>query len=148
MDFEIVNAAPEHVADIERLEKLCFSVPWTNEQIRSQLGGDSHVFIAARSTDGTILGYVGLMYVLDEGYVSNVAVDPDCRHMGIADALICEIVSRAKALELSFVTLEVRESNAPARRLYEKHGFENVGLRKNYYDFPKENAILMTLFLK
>ena len=88
------------------------------------------------------------MYVLDEGYVSNVAVDPDCRRMGIADALICEIVSRAKALELSFVTLEVRESNAPARRLYEKHGFENVGLRKNYYDFPKENAILMTLLLK
>ncbi len=148
MDFEIVNAAPEHVADIERLEKLCFSVPWTGEQIRSQLGGDNHVFIAARSPDSAILGYVGLMHVLDEGYISNVAVDPDCRRMGIADALIGEIVSRANALKLSFVTLEVRESNAPARRLYEKHGFENVGLRKNYYDFPKENAILMTLFLK
>lgn len=148
MDFEIKDAEARHVEGVERLEKLCFSVPWTKEQICSQLSDDKHIFIVAQSFDGAVLGYVGLMYVLDEGYISNVAVDLDLRRNGIGDALITEMTDRAKRLDLSFLTLEVRESNAAARRLYEKHGFSDVGLRKNYYAFPKENAILMTLFLK
>ena len=87
-------------------------------------------------------------YVLDEGYISNVAVSPEHRRKGIADRLIRELMTRAGQLELAFVTLEVRESNAPAAELYKKHGFVKVGQRKNYYDLPKEDAILMTKFLK
>ena len=86
---------------------------------------------------GRILGYVGMMYVLDEGYISNVAVAPEHRRLGIADALISKLMERSACLELSFVTLEVRCSNSAAMALYKKHGFIPVGRRKNYYDFPR-----------
>ena len=103
-----------------------------------------HIFLAALNDSGEAVGYVGLMYVLDEGYISNVAVSPEWRRRGIGDMLIEELLRRALAKKLSFVTLEVRESNAPAIALYSKHGYVPVGTRKNYYDLPRENAILMT----
>lgn len=146
-DCKIINVEVKHIAQIEELEKQCFSVPWTAQQLKTQLSGNMHVFIAAVNEE-EVLGYMGMMYVLDEGYISNVAVSPEYRHRGIADALISELISRAQELELSFVTLEVRVSNAPAIALYKKHGFSEVGRRKNYYNFPTEDAILMTTFLK
>ena len=147
MTYSIINAEKRHITELEELEKQCFSMPWTAEMLETQLPDDKHVFIVAEN-DEQLLGYVGMMHILDEGYISNVAVSPKCRRMGIADALINELLRRAEALELAFVTLEVRESNTPARSLYSKHGFSDVGIRKNYYDFPKENAILMTKFMK
>ena len=147
MTYNIINAEKQHIAELEELEKQCFSMPWTAEMLETQLLDDKHVFIVAEN-DEQLLGYVGMMHILDEGYISNVAVSPKCRRMGIADALINELIKRAEALELAFITLEVRESNTPARSLYSKHGFSDVGIRKNYYDFPKENAILMTKFMK
>ena len=146
-DYRIVNAAEELLPQIEQLERLCFSMPWTLEMLHSQLPDERHEFLAAER-DGEVLGYVGMMYVLDEGYISNVAVSPAQRRQGIGDALIAELMERANKLELSFVTLEVRSSNAPAIELYKKHGFVPVGLRKNYYDLPKEDAILMTKILR
>ena len=143
----IQNAEKKHLAQLENLEKLCFSMPWTREQLESQLPDAQHVFLVA--VDGeSVLGYVGMMFVLDEGYISNVAVSPEARCCGIGDALIAELLLRAEEKALSFVTLEVRESNEAAIRLYQKHGFQKVGLRKKYYDLPKEDAILMTKFLK
>ena len=145
MNYEIINASEKHAEQLEALEKACFSMPWTMDFLLSQLPDDRHVFIVAAQGE-KVLGYVGMMYVLDEGYISNVAVAPEVRRQGIADALIAELIRRCRALELSFVTLEVRAGNAPAISLYEKHGFSPVGRRKNYYDFPKEDAILMTKF--
>ncbi|MBS1402396.1 MAG: ribosomal protein S18-alanine N-acetyltransferase [Oscillospiraceae bacterium] len=146
MDYTILDAAARHLPQVERLEQVCFSVPWTEAQLRAQLPDDRHVFLVAER-GGEVLGYVGLMYVLDEGYISNVAVSPDCRRQGIGAALIAELIRRAGQLELAFLTLEARASNAPAIRLYEKMGFQQVGRRKNYYQRPEEDAILMTLFL-
>ena len=148
MGFRIVNASPQHLTELEALEKRCFSLPWTEEMLMGQLPDDNHEFLAAESESGELLGYVGMMTVLDEGYISNVAVAPEQRRQGIADALIAALLERAALRELSFVTLEVREHNEPAIALYEKHGFVPVGLRKNYYEAPVENAILMTKFLK
>lgn len=148
MDFKICDADAAHVPEIEKLEKECFSMPWTAEQIHSQLSDDSHVFLAALDFKGRVLGYIGLMFVLDEGYISNVAVAPDARGNGIAKALISELKQRAKSRELAFLTLEVRESNTAARTLYSVCGFTPVGIRKNYYALPTEAAILMTLYLK
>lgn len=147
MGYEIIDASLAHVEQLEELEKACFSMPWTKDFLISQLPDDRHIFIAAVEGE-KVLGYVGMMYIIDEGYNSNVAVAPEYRRKGIADALILELLNRCVSLELSFVTLEVRESNAPAMALYEKHGFSPVGKRKNYYDFPKEDAILMTRFFK
>ena len=148
MEYRICDAELCHIPQLEALERCCFSIPWTAEQLKSQLKDPQHEFIAAVSGDGHVLGYVGMMYVLDEGYISNVAVDPDYRRQGIADALISCLVERCLMHELSFVTLEVRAGNEPAIALYRKHGFDPVGLRKNYYDRPKEDAVLMTKYLE
>lgn len=148
MHFEIADVTLEHIDEIEELEKLCFSLPWSRQALISQLPDDMHMFIAAIDDDGLVLGYVGMMYVLDEGYISNVAVSPEHRRLGIADSLISDLVEKANKKELSFLTLEVRKSNVPAIELYRKNGFSEVGLRKNYYAKPTEDAILMTRFLK
>lgn len=147
MEFGIVDVGADHIQQIEEIERECFSRPWTAEQLSHQMRDAQHEFIAAVD-GGRVLGYVGLMYVLDEGYISNVAVHPDVRRKGIGDALIDTLAEKAKTLELAFLTLEVRESNAPAIALYAKHGFHPVGKRKNYYDAPKEDAVLMTCYLK
>ena len=147
MAYRILDAQKEHLSQLEALEQQCFSVPWTLKQLESQLPDDQHCFLVALDGD-KVLGYVGLMYVLDEGYISNVAVAPQARRKGIGDALIAQLLLWARENDLTFVTLEVRESNQAAIALYKKHGFQTVGMRKKYYDFPKENAILMTIFLK
>ena len=145
MAVEIQEAARWMLPQLERLEEECFSVPWTPEQLLSEFPDESHLFLTAVEGE-RVLGYVGMMHVLDEGYISNVAVAPAYRRRGLGDRLIGELLERAKALRLAFVTLEVRESNAPAIALYLKHGFSPVGVRRNYYEKPKENAVLMTIF--
>ena len=144
MELQICDASERHVPQIEALERSCFSVPWTAEQIRSQLSDAQHVFLTALDASDRVLGYVGMMTVLDEGYIANVAVAPACRRQGIADSLIARLVEIAQARGLAFMTLEVRSGNAPAIALYSKHGFVPVGLRKNYYTLPREDALLMT----
>ena len=143
----VVDATEAMVPAIAAIEQECFSDPWTQQAIQSQLTGPNHIFLAA--VDGeTIAGYVGLMYVIDEGYIANVAVTAGYRRQHIADLLIAELVRRGQELHLAFLTLEVRASNEPAQALYRKHGFEVVGLRKRYYEKPREDALLMTLYLK
>ena len=148
MSPRICDASRRHLEALEALEQACFSLPWTRDMLLSQLPDENHEFLAAEDESGKLLGYVGMMCVLDEGYISNVAVDPACRRQGIGDLLIRELLARAEKRGLSFATLEVREHNAPAIALYRKHGFSPVGLRKNYYEAPVENAILMTKYLK
>ena len=148
MEYRIIDTTEAQLEQIEAIEQQCFSCPWTLDQLRSQLSDDRHVFLAAVAESGAVLGYVGMMFVLDEGYISNVAVAPARRRQGVADALISALMMRAEELSLAFVTLEVRAGNEPAKALYAKHGFVPVGRRKNYYDLPKEDAILMTRFWK
>lgn len=147
MEFQIVDVELRHLRRIREIEEDCFSMPWTEEQLSAQRKDGQHEFIAAVGEDEVPLGYIGMMYVLDEGYISNVAVDKNYRRRGIADALIAALMGRARALNLAFVTLEVRAGNEAAIRLYEKHGFAPVGKRKNYYEQPREDALLMTRFL-
>lgn len=144
----ILDATLCHIDEIEAIEKSCFSMPWTREQLINYLPDERHELVAALDDAGKLTGYAGLMNVLDEGYISNVAVRADCRRRGTAQALIKALIDRAERKELAFLTLEVRESNLAARSLYKKLGFLDVGVRKNYYSKPTENAILMTLFLK
>ena len=148
MDYKIGDVDLAQLEQIEAMEKECFSMPWTCEQLKSQLRDDRHEFITALDSEGTVLGYVGMMYVEDEGYISNVAVSPASRRRGIGDALVSELIKRCRGLGLAFITLEVRAGNNAAIALYKKHGFSPVGMRKNYYERPREDAILMTYFLK
>ena len=146
MDFAIRDVESAHIPQIEALEQACFSLPWTAEALASQMKDSQHEFIAAVDAEGRVLGYVGMLFVLDEGYISNVAVGPDYRRQGIADALIERLCGLCGEHALAFVSLEVRAGNVPAIALYEKHGFERVGLRKNYYERPKEDALIMTKY--
>ncbi len=145
MTYKLVPMTIEHIPQIAALERACFSRPWSEESLQGELWNDSAVVIVAEGEDGTVLGYAGLQTVLDEGYINNVAVDEKFRRQGVADELIAAFVRFGQA-KLAFLTLEVRASNAPAIGLYAKHGFVEVGRRKNYYDDPKEDALLMTLF--
>lgn len=147
MTVNIRDAEVSDIPRLEALEKQCFSVPWTADMLASQLVGEGHVFLIAECGDAAA-GYMGLQIVLDEGYISNVAAAPGFRRLGVASALIAETIRRARGLGLAFLTLEVRESNFPARRLYAKHGFTDVGKRRSYYENPVEDAILMTKYLK
>jgi len=144
MNYKLVPMTMEQIPQVAALERVCFSHPWSEAALESELWNDAAVIIVAEGEDGTVLGYAGLQTVLDEGYITNVAVDPAYRRQGLADALISAFVRFGQA-KLAFLTLEVRASNAPAIALYAKHGFLEVGRRKNYYDDPTEDAILMTL---
>ena len=146
MNWVISEAREALLPQIQAIEQQSFSVPWTEAMLRMQLSPDSHVFLTAETAEG-VVGYVGMLYVLDEGYISNVAVRPDMRRRGAADALLEALEERARALRLRFLTLEVRAGNAPAIALYEKRGYRLVGRRKNYYEKPAEDALLMTLTL-
>ena len=147
MELQIHDAREELLPQVQRIEQQCFSLPWTEAMLRMQLQPDSHVFLTAE-TEGVVVGYIGMLYVLDEGYISNVAVRPDFRRRGVAEALLRALEARSRALRLSFLTLEVRAGNAAAVALYEKRGYRVVGRRKNYYEKPTEDAILMTLTLE
>lgn len=143
MNYQLVPMDRSHLEGIAELERTCFSHPWSVDMLAEELYNETASFLVAEGENGSVLGYAGLHVVLDEGYIDNVAVDPAYRRQGIADALIDTFV-RFGAAKLAFLTLEVRAGNAPAIALYEKHGFYEVGRRKDYYDDPKEDAILMT----
>ena len=111
------------------------------------LENDLAAFLVALDERGAVAGYAGMQVVLDEGYILNIAVRPDCRRQGVAGRLLQVFLDFARGNRLSFLTLEVRASNYAAIALYGSRGFRGVGRRKNYYEHPKEDAVLMTLNL-
>ena len=131
-----------HVKQVAELEKICFSDPWSENSVASELNNPLSVWLVAEE-NGIVCGYVGSQTVLDETDMMNIAVHPDCRRKGIAAALIAELVRLLKERGSRILRLEVRESNAPAISLYETMGFTQLGLRKNYYRNPKENALIL-----
>lgn len=130
------------VEAVEELEKACFSVPWSKQSFEFERSSPDSAFLVAED-GGVIAGFAVLHRFIDEGELFNIAVAEGYRREGIADALLAELFRRAEAWKLKRVMLEVRKSNAAARALYAKNGFEVMGMRPNYYDFPKEDAILM-----
>ena len=138
----IVPIAPKHIKDIAKLEELCFSEPWSEEGILEAYRLGTRFFVA--ETDNLIAGYIGIKAVIDEGYITNIAVFPKFRRRGVAKALLNKVFEFAEEKELSFVSLEVRPSNTEAVSLYEKTGFKEEGRRKNFYRLPLEDALIMT----
>lgn len=145
MNYDIIPMTAEHLDQVAELEKICFSDPWSRRMLSEHLENECAATLVAVGEDGTVLGYAGLLVVLDEGYITNVAVNPDYRRQGIAGQLLGVFHRFAEGNKLAFLTLEVREGNTAARGLYSKYGYKEVGVRKNYYDHPKEHAIIMTL---
>ena len=128
---------------IAGLEQECFADPWSKDAVLES--AESGVLFLLFEEKGEILGYAGMQIVLDEGYVTNVAVNRNHRKKGIGNALVKGLISAARERELSFVSLELRPSNTAAISLYSKLGFAEVGRRKNFYSHPTEDGLIMTL---
>ena len=140
MIIEKMNSS--HVSQIAQLEKICFSDPWSENSIASELGNKLAFWLVA--TEGEkVAGYIGSQTVMDETDMMNVAVHPDFRRQGIAEALVNGLVEHLKGMGSHCLTLEVRASNAPAIALYEKLGFSEIGRRRNYYRNPREDALIL-----
>ena len=138
----ILRMNESHVKAVAELEKLCFSDPWSENSVASELKNKLALWLVAEE-DGGVAGYIGSQTCGDESDVMNVAVHPDFRRCGIAQALVNALVEELKHIGSRCLTLEVRSSNIPAIALYEKMGFGEVGRRKNYYRNPREDARIL-----
>ena len=145
MNIKIVPMTADHLEELEKLERICFSRPWSLKMLAEELDNECAAFLVAEdAVTGKVVGYAGLLVVADEGYITNVAVFPEYRRQGIAAQIIQVFINFAIGNRLAFLTLEVRPSNTAAIALYQGFGFEEVGRRKNYYDLPKEDALILT----
>ena len=132
----------EHVPQVAALEKLCFADPWSEMSIASELRSIWSYWVVAVA-DEQVVGYIGSQSSCDETDVMNVAVHPDWRRRGIAESLMECLIRELKNRGSHALMLEVRVSNEAANALYEKLGFRQVGLLKNYYRIPKEDALIL-----
>ena len=143
-NIKFQKMSQSHIKAIAKIERQCFSKPWSENAIASELENDSaHFFVAV--LDGEAVGYIGMHCAADECYIANVGVLKKYRNMGVGSALVKYAADTAQRMNMSFISLEVRPSNTAAVRIYERLGFERVGMRKNFYSDPKEDGAIMTL---
>ena len=138
----LTQMTADHVPQIAQLEKMCFSDPWSENSIASELNNALSLWYVALEGD-RVAGYIGSQTVMGESDIMNVAVHPDYRRAGIAQALILELMEGLRLRRSRCMLLEVRDSNEPARALYEKLGFREIGRRRNYYRNPREDALIL-----
>lgn len=140
--IQFTQMKAEHVPQVAQLEKLCFADPWSERSIATELTTPWSFWVVAVD-DGLVVGYVGSQSSYEQADIMNVAVHPDWRGRGIAESLITYLIKELRSQSCMALMLEVRASNAPALALYKKLGFHQVGLRKNYYRNPKEDALIL-----
>ena len=128
---------------ITAMEAQNFSVPWKRQDFAGYLDDPQALFLTASDVGGRIAGYIGCLFAADEGDITNVSVSGACRRRGIGSLLVRALLDEARKRGAVRIVLEVRQSNAAAIRLYEKYGFEQIGVRRGYYDHPREDALLM-----
>lgn len=142
LPYKVLSAVESDAKNIEELEKECFSLPWSIDGIIQSMRHNT-VFFKAVSGEKTV-GYISVTAVAGEGYINNIAVSCNYRGKGIGSMLLDRAITFSRSKKLEFLSLEVRKSNSPAISLYKKAGFNEEGIRKNFYDNPKEDAIIMT----
>ncbi len=142
MEVSLLDFTEDLAEDVAKIEAACFSSPWSKEAILDSYNNSTYFAVAV--TDRQVVGYCGVQVVLDEGYITNIAVLEPFRNLGIGKKLVNRLIEYANQNNLSFITLEVRESNERAIGLYKSFGFKIQGKRRNFYTSPQEDAILMT----
>ena len=143
-EIKLIDLADEHVASVAELERLCFSNPISESNIKSiLLGGVGKGFVCLDSQSNTAVAYGGVMVVADEAQILNIATHPSFRGRGLARRVVERITEHCQGAGVSFITLEVRESNEIAISLYKSCGFYEVGRIKQYYKHPNEDALIL-----
>lgn len=140
--MRIVKMQPEHVAAVVEMERQCFSDPWSEKSVASELDNPLSLWLIAEA-DGVVAGYVGSQTVLDSADMMNLAVSQDFRRQGIGEQLVNSLTEALAEKGVKTLLLEVRISNEPAKQLYQKLGFEIVGKRPRYYEKPREDALIL-----
>lgn len=132
-------------ADLEQvveIENASFSKPWSYKSFKDALDMQNYIYVVGVVND-EVLGYGGAYCVLDEANITNVAVKKRVRNRGIGYGVLVHLIEEVKKAGMTAITLEVRESNNAAIKLYEQLGFESHGIRRDFYDMPNENAVIM-----
>ena len=147
--FFIRRMKESDLAAVRGIETLSFSNPWSDNTFRGEIQNTSVSFplVVVRRPGDTVVGYIIYWQIRDDVQINNIAVHPDCRGLGLGEALMRHAIARTREAGAAFMTLEVRPSNTPALTLYKKLGFEVMGVRKNYYTKPDEDAYVMALVL-
>lgn len=140
LTIELMNK--NNIEAVREISSLSFSVPWTLESIEKELENNLAKYILLKSVDKYI-GFVGVWIIFDEGHITNIAIHPEYRGFGYSKILMDALIDTCKKNNVNSITLEVRSSNIPAIKLYEKYGFIVEGIRKDYYDKPKEDGFIM-----
>ncbi|MGE5328368.1 MAG: ribosomal protein S18-alanine N-acetyltransferase [Deltaproteobacteria bacterium] len=139
----IKNMTVNDIEEILIIENLCFTIPWTYESFFNELELNKFAHYNIILFDNQVAGYIGFWQVLDEGHITNVAIHPKFRRIGLACKLIEHTLNFCRYMNITSLTLEVRQSNIPAQNLYRKYGFVEEGIRKQYYKDNNEDAIIM-----
>jgi [ribosomal protein S18]-alanine N-acetyltransferase len=134
---------------VREIERLSFSNPWSDTTFRGEIQNTAVSFpmVVVRRPGEEVVGYIIYWQIRDDVQVNNIAVHPECRGLGLGEAMMRYAIAKSREAGATFVTLEVRQSNTPALTLYQKLGFEVMGVRKNYYTKPDEDAYVMALDL-
>ena len=140
--MEFRRMEEKDLEQVVAIEEASFSMPWSKAAFLESMHHPSHVYVVACEGD-TVCGYCGMWGIAGEGQINNVAVRSDMRGRGTGFAIVEFLIQEGEKQGLEAFTLEVRESNVAAIRVYEKAGFKNAGIRKDFYDRPKENAVIM-----
>ena len=141
--YFVEKLTADKIFEVAELEELCFSLPWSEKSLELLLADKNAGFVVCDRTSGRVVAYGGMVVVLDEGQITNIATHPHFRRQGLGERVVRAIIDYASESGLVSISLEVRESNAAAISLYEKLGFVSVGVRKNFYTSPRENGIVM-----
>ncbi|MCI6012752.1 MAG: ribosomal protein S18-alanine N-acetyltransferase [Firmicutes bacterium] len=139
----IRKAEEKDIPSVAAVEKQCFTVPWSFESLHHDILENRLSFYIVAEVGGTVCGYVGIWKIVDEGHITNVAVSPQYRRKHIASAMLDVLLAACEESGIRRFTLEVRKGNEAARRLYEKKGFRDAGVREGYYDDNGEDAVIM-----
>lgn len=146
MNYNITKMTISHTYDVAEIEKSCFSKPWSQKAIEAELSNENaHFYVLL--CDNRVVGYGGMHIAMGECYIANIAVLPDFRKKGFGKAITAHLIKEAEQLNCEFISLEVRPSNTPAVSMYNMLGFEEVGIRKNFYSSPIEDGLIMTKYL-
>lgn len=144
LSIKITRLEKGDIDEVDRVAQRAYgNHHWSKEAFYSELSNNLAKYFVVRNSDGVLMGFAGSWGIIDEAHITTIAVDEEFRRMHIGEALLVAILEECYKEKFKYLTLEVRESNIPAIKLYEKYGFKSFGVRKGYYQDNNENALIM-----